>query len=807
MAPQPPALRRFLLQSSLLEEFDVGLCEAVLGKGDWKSFVNIIRRDNLFVLPVGSDGNWLRYHHIIQEFLQRCYREEEPEMARAIQMRLARVHEESGEVEKAYAIYRQSEDTEQLAGLIERAGTLMILNERLITFRSWLDELPSSQFQARPILLSLKGALLCALGDEHGSLSLLDQAILEFRKTGDLKQLTLGLVRRAATRRLLGDYAGSLQDSDEVLQLSEKKPELAVAYAEAERFKGISYYNLGKIEEAARIQKSALQHYQHLGEKQSIARVQMELGMTYRAGGNYSSACEVYQASMVEWRKENNLYSQADVHNSLGVLFHAQGEYEKAVQEFEEGLACIGKMGSARLESFLLTSLGDLLIDLDEFSAAEKAFFKAILLLQGTDFQFLYNYLGLAQVRLARHISHYREAWQNLNSVESFIRNSGSNYEIGLFLLERGCLKLSEQAQSVAIADLELALEHFQRGHIITEAACTRVWLVAACGGSLGSPQARSELQAVLGKGLSGPLFNSLLQVVRRSRPWLAFLQADEGIAAILAPWMDNVKKFEMQLPLLRRRLRRVLTTVTIENPGLSIRAFGKTQVRIRGKPVTSANWKTASVRELFFFLLTAQRPLTKEVIGDTLWPELDTTQLKLRFKNDLYRLRRALGQEIVLFEENTYRFNHQIDYDLDIENFINAINKAKEADGIDEQISQLRNATRLRVGSYLQDIDSSWVMPERARLDRICVEAFKQLAENQRQIGDLPAAVQACQEALNIDSCGEDIHRLAMQLYAMQGNRLAIIWQYQACWNNLHNELNMLPSRETEEMYQKLVS
>ena len=86
-------------------------------------------------------------------------------MARAIQMRLAKVHER-GEVEKAYSIYRQSEDTEQLAGLIEHAGTLMILNERLITFRSWLDELPSSQFQARPILLSLKGALLCALGDE-----------------------------------------------------------------------------------------------------------------------------------------------------------------------------------------------------------------------------------------------------------------------------------------------------------------------------------------------------------------------------------------------------------------------------------------------------------------------------------------------------------------------------------------------------------------------------------------------------------------------------------------------------------------
>ena len=284
-------------------------------------------------------------------------------------------------------------------------------------------------------------------------------------------------------------------------------------------------------------------------------------------------------------------------------------------------------------------------------------------------------------------------------------------------------------------------------------------------------------------------------------------MQEDEKIVAILAPWIDSIAKFEAQLPGLRRSLRRVLTTITIDNPVLSIRAFGKTQVRVSGKLVTSANWKTASVKELFFFLLAAQRPLTKEVIGDRLWPELDTAQLKMRFKNDLYRLRHALGQEIVLYEEDTYRFNHFLDYDLDVENFTNAIKKAKEAEGIDEKISHLRYATKLRVGPYLQDIDSAWVLPERACLERNCVDALKQLAEALRQTGDIPAAVQACQEALNIDSCREDIHCLAMQLYAIQGNRLGIIWQYQACRDILHNELNVHPSRETEEMYRRLVS
>ena len=134
LAPQSPVMRKFLLESSLLDEFDVGLCDAVLGEGDWKSIVNKVKQDNLFVLPVGPDGKWLRYHYIIQEFLQNCCREEEPEMAWAIQLRLAEVYEERGEVEKAYAIYHHAEDTDRLVSLIERVGTSMILNERWITF-------------------------------------------------------------------------------------------------------------------------------------------------------------------------------------------------------------------------------------------------------------------------------------------------------------------------------------------------------------------------------------------------------------------------------------------------------------------------------------------------------------------------------------------------------------------------------------------------------------------------------------------------------------------------------------------------
>jgi DNA-binding SARP family transcriptional activator len=43
------------------------------------------------------------------------------------------------------------------------------------------------------------------------------------------------------------------------------------------------------------------------------------------------------------------------------------------------------------------------------------------------------------------------------------------------------------------------------------------------------------------------------------------------------------------------------------------------------------------------------------------------------------------------------------------------------------------------------------------------------------------------------------------MQLHAEQGDRLAVIWQYQACRDALCAELGVDPSKETETLYRQL--
>lgn len=807
LAPQPPEVRAFLLKTSLLDEFDAALCGAVLGSGDWKKLLEAVRRNNLFVLPVGPDGQWLRYHHLFQGFLRERIRQEEPETVQALLGRLVEVYEERREWEQAYAACRQLGNPDLLADLIERAGTPMLLSERLVTLRAWLDDLPPSLVQERPSLLALKGGLLCAMDQGGAALTLLDKAIPEYRKTKDGSGLALALVRRAAAYRLIGEYSSSLADAEEALHLSRSVPDMQSVYAEAQRFKGLGLYHLGRIVEAARIQQEALQNFETLKEMQSVARTQLELGMTHRACGDYPAARQAYEQALTTWRKEGNVYSQANALNNLGVLHHYRGEYEQAVRAFEEGLECVRHSGFPWQEALLLASLGDLYTDLEEFDSADRAYVRAVEVLQQVSYQFLANYLSLARARLARLQGLIEAAHYHLAEAGPLVRASGSDFECGLFYLERGCLYLKKDDHQAAIPDLETALDHFRRGQLAAEIAWSLVWLAAARIRNGDAAAARADLGTALGAGQAGALASPLIQVVRRAHPWLAVLKDDTEIGPTLKPWLERAGQAETRLPLLRKRLRRLLTTVPIQAPRLAIQAFGKAQVRVNDRLVTSAQWKTASVRELFFFFLSASRPVSKEEIGEVLWPETEPRQLRLRFKNDLYRLRRALGQEVILFEDDRYHFNRLLDYEYDVENFEAHLAKAGAAAGVEEKIAHLLAAAGLHRGPYLQEIHATWAWPERERLEREAIETLKELAGLQRRAGDLAAALQSCQEALGIDPCREDVHSLAMQIHAERGDRLAVVWQYQACRKALRADLDLEPSDEVEALYKQLTA
>ena len=104
---QPSHIKDFILRTSLLEEFDADFCQEVIGNAlsiqeNWSELIDILFHSNLFVLPIGEERIWLRYHHLFREFLRSRILKDRPQEAEKILARLADVYKQRGELEHTY---------------------------------------------------------------------------------------------------------------------------------------------------------------------------------------------------------------------------------------------------------------------------------------------------------------------------------------------------------------------------------------------------------------------------------------------------------------------------------------------------------------------------------------------------------------------------------------------------------------------------------------------------------------------------------------------------------------------------------
>ena len=217
------------------------------------------------------------------------------------------------------------------------------------------------------------------------------------------------------------------------------------------------------------------------------------------------------------------------------------------------------------------------------------------------------------------------------------------------------------------------------------------------------------------------------------------------------------------------------------------------------------SDWRTQSVRDLFLYFLNRQEAVTKEQVGAILWTETPNIQaLKARFKNEIYRLRKAVGRDVIIFDDEYYRFNHQMDYEYDVDAFDSHLLRAHKTSDAAARIEHLQKAVDLVHGPYLADLDADWAVPERERLWLAYGSALEELAYSYLDMGRLEDCLSICQMALKRDRFHEAIYQIEMRAYAVLGDRSAIARRYQACVAVM-GELGIPTSGETERIYREL--
>jgi LuxR family maltose regulon positive regulatory protein len=68
---QPVEFQRFLLQTSILDHLSAGLCDAITGRQDSQAMLNLLERNNLFIIPLDDQRAWFRYHNLFADLLRK----------------------------------------------------------------------------------------------------------------------------------------------------------------------------------------------------------------------------------------------------------------------------------------------------------------------------------------------------------------------------------------------------------------------------------------------------------------------------------------------------------------------------------------------------------------------------------------------------------------------------------------------------------------------------------------------------------------------------------------------------------------
>ncbi|MGA8046567.1 MAG: LuxR C-terminal-related transcriptional regulator [Dermatophilaceae bacterium] len=138
IARQEPEVRRFLLQTCVLERLTPELCDAVTGAGNAGFMLDELYRRSMFLIPLDEVGSTFRYHHLFAGVLRYRLRIEDPSAAGDLHHRAARWLIKHGYEEEAIAHLIEADDQQEAFRVISAVGHRLYERGQSGTLVRWL---------------------------------------------------------------------------------------------------------------------------------------------------------------------------------------------------------------------------------------------------------------------------------------------------------------------------------------------------------------------------------------------------------------------------------------------------------------------------------------------------------------------------------------------------------------------------------------------------------------------------------------------------------------------------------------------
>lgn len=259
-------VQAFLLETSVLEQLNHSVCDAVTGRVNGHTLLKWLERENLFLIPLDDGRHWFRYHHLFADVLRQRLARDRPEIIPGLHRRAATWFEEADMPELAIGHWQAAGDMERAADLAERVAYPHLFDGRNDeSVGAWLRMFDNTEIlRQRPILAMCYAWMLtrgARFWDAQERLLEAESALFSENRGGlgkkEAEEVSGQLLQIRAAVQILhqGDMPEAVRSTEAALKKA--APADALSRAIAEFAMGLAYLLMGDPVPAANVMERA----------------------------------------------------------------------------------------------------------------------------------------------------------------------------------------------------------------------------------------------------------------------------------------------------------------------------------------------------------------------------------------------------------------------------------------------------------------------------------------------------------------------------------------------------------------------
>lgn len=231
----------------------------------------------------------------------------------------------------------------------------------------------------------------------------------------------------------------------------------------------------------------------------------------------------------------------------------------------------------------------------------------------------------------------------------------------------------------------------------------------------------------------------------------------------------------------------------------LEIKTFGGLRIRVMGKPMGSMGLHKAEA--ILVYLAVEGKQVNRNVLKVLFWPESSEKYASKSLRVALSILRKNLSAYLVITREAvSIKPDAKVYLDLtDLETKLGS--------------GQLEKALEIFQGDFMQGFNvhespgfEDWLRREQERVHRSVAGALHSAIIENIIAGEYSKGLAFVQRLFELDPLDERAHQQCMRILALDHRRSAALAQYEVFRKILTDELGIMPSRETQELYQQIL-